>query len=104
MTGQGELGRECAWCGLPAVGEIEVQPARYRTISRIDPLTGRRVAHQRLVQAAIRVPVCDAHKHVTTGQLPAVGIPRERKIKGVDQLDLFATNGWPSNAIAEVAR
>jgi hypothetical protein len=90
MTGQGELGRECAWCVFPAVCEIEVQSARYRTVSRIDPMTGRRAAHQRLVQAAIRVPVCDAHKDVTVGQPPAVGIPRERKAKGIDQLDVFA--------------
>jgi hypothetical protein len=106
MTGQGKGGRECAWCELPTVGDIQVQPAQYRTVSRIDPVTGRRVAHQQLVQAAIHAPVCDEHRSITAGQPPAVGIPRERKAKGVDQLDLFATNnGRPQNAItAEVGR
>jgi hypothetical protein len=97
MTGQGELGRECAWCGLPAVCDVQVQPARFRTVSRIDPLTGRRVAQQRLAQGEIRVPVCDEHKRVTSGQPP---IPRERKARGVDQLDLFAiTNVRPASAV-----
>ncbi|MGH2943890.1 MAG: hypothetical protein ACRDLN_14060, partial [Solirubrobacteraceae bacterium] len=90
MTGQGQLGRECAWCGLPAVCDVQVQPARYRTVSRIDPVTGRRVAQQRLVKAAIRVAACDEHRRVTSGQPPAVGVPRDRKATGVDQLGLFA--------------
>jgi hypothetical protein len=106
MTGQGELGRECAWCGLPAVCDIQVQPARYRTVSRLDAVTGRRVAHQRLVQGEIRAWVCDEHKHVTSGQPPVVGVPRERKAKGVEQLGLFATaNGRSGSAITgEVGR
>jgi hypothetical protein len=106
MTGQGVIGQQCAWCGLPAVCDIEVQPAQYRTVSRVDPMTGRRTTHQRFVQAAIRVPACDDHKHITSGQPPPVPIPRERKAKGADQLDLFATaNGRPAGAILdEVAR
>jgi hypothetical protein len=100
MTGQGKLGVECAWCGLPAVCDVQVQPAWFRTVSRIDPVSGRRVAHQQLVQGEIRVPVCDEHRHITTGQPSPPGIPRERKAKDVDQLDLFATaNGQPVSAI-----
>jgi hypothetical protein len=95
MVGQGTLGAGCAWCGLPAVCDVQVQPARYRSVSRLDPMTGRRTAHQRLVQAPIRVPVCDEHRDIATGQPPAPGIPRERKTRErVDQLDLFA----PSSA------
>jgi hypothetical protein len=103
MAGQGTLGAECAWCGLPAVCDVEVQPARYRTVSRLDPMTGKRTAHQRLVQAPIRVSVCDEHRDITSGQPRAPGIPRERKTRErVDQLDLFASgNGHrPGGAIA----
>jgi hypothetical protein len=91
VTGQGIIGRDCAWCGLPAVGELEVQPAQYRTVSRRDPVSGGRITHQRLLQAAIFVAVCDEHRHVTSGQAPAVPVPRQRKARGVEQLGLFTT-------------
>ena len=92
MTGQGMIGPGCAWCGLPAVGEVEVQPARYRSVSRRDPVTGKRTSHQAFVRAAIRVPVCDEHQHITTGQPPAVPIPRQRSARGVEQLGMFANS------------
>jgi hypothetical protein len=91
MTGQGIIGRDCAWCGLPAVCELEVQPAQYRTVSRRDPVSGARITHQRLLQAAIVVAVCDEHQHITTGQAPAVAVPRHRKATGVERLGLFTT-------------
>jgi hypothetical protein len=84
------IGRDCAWCGLPAVGEIEVQPAQHRTVSRTDPVTGRRTSHQAFVRAAIVVAVCDEHAHITTGQPGSVAIPRQRKARGVEQLGMFA--------------
>jgi hypothetical protein len=93
VTGRGVIGRECAWCGLPAVGELEIQPAQYRTVSRRDPVSGRRTAYQRLVQAAIVVAVCDEHQYVTSGQPPPVAVPRQRTAKDVDQLGLFAVGG-----------
>jgi hypothetical protein len=89
MTGQGIIGRDCAWCALPAVCELEVQPAQYRTVSRRDPVSGGRTTHQRLLQAAIVVAACDEHRHITSGQAPAVAVPRQRKASGVDQLGLF---------------
>jgi hypothetical protein len=61
VTGQGVIGRYCAWCGLPATTEVEVQPAHYR------------------------------HDQITRGQPAAVPIPRQRTARGVDQLGLFAT-------------
>jgi hypothetical protein len=90
VTGQGVIGRECAWCGLPAVGEIEVQPAQYRTVSRRDPVTGKRAAYQAFVRAAIVVAVCDEHQHITSGQPAPVAVPRQRTAKGVEQLGMFA--------------
>lgn len=89
MTGQRVIGRDCAWCGLPAVGELEIQPAQYRTVSRRDPLTGKRAAHQAFVRAAIVVPVCGEHEHITHGQPPAVPVPRQRTARGVEQLGMF---------------
>lgn len=91
MTGQGIIGRACAWCGLPAVDEIEVQPAQHRTVSRRDPVTGKRTTHQAFLRAAIVVPVCDEHQHITHGQPAPVPVPRQRTAKGVEQLGMFAS-------------
>jgi hypothetical protein len=93
VTGQGVLGRDCAWCGLPATTEVEVQPVRYRTVSRRDPVTGKRTAHQVFERAAVVVPVCDTHEQITRGQAPPVPIPRQRTARGVEQLGLFDTAG-----------
>ena len=91
MTGQGVIGRDCAWCDRPAVCEIEVQPAQHRTISRVDPVSGERTTHQRLVQAAIRAAACETHRHVTTPTPPPVAVPRQRKARDVQQLGLFVS-------------
>jgi hypothetical protein len=91
VTGQGVIGPGCAWCGLPAVGELEIRPAQYRTVSRKDPVRGKRTAHQAFVRAAIVVPVGDTHEHITTGQPPAVPVPRQRTAKDVEQLGMFAS-------------
>jgi hypothetical protein len=89
VTGRGLIGRECAWCGLPAVGDVEVCPAQYRSLGRVDPLIGDRGAYQRLVRSAVRVPVCDEHRQITIGQPPAIGVPRDRKTTAVEQLGMF---------------
>ena len=91
MNGQGVIGRECAWCGEPAVGDVELQPAHYRTVSRRDPMTGKRITHQAFVRAAIRAPVCAEHQHITHRQAPAVPVPRQRTAQGVEQLGMFAS-------------
>ena len=93
MTGQGVIGRNCAWCGLPATTEVEVQPAQYRTVSRRDPVTGKRTAHQVFERAAVVVPVCDTHQQITRDQPAPVPIPRQRTAQAVQQLDMFATPG-----------
>jgi hypothetical protein len=85
------IGRDCAWCGLPAVDEGEVQPAQHRTVSRRDPVTGKRTSHQAFVRAAIVVPVCVEHQHITTGQPGPVPIPRQRTARNVEQLGMFAS-------------
>jgi hypothetical protein len=93
VTGQGVIGRDCAWCGLPATTEVEVQPARYRTVSRRDPVTGKRTAHQVFERSAIVVAVCDTHEQITRGQPPPVPIPRQRTARGVEQLGMFPSTG-----------
>jgi hypothetical protein len=85
------IGRYCSWCGLPAATEVEVQPAHYRTVSRRDPVTGKRTAQQQFERAAVVVPVCDTHEQITRGQPAPVAIPRQRTARGVEQLGLFAT-------------
>jgi hypothetical protein len=90
VTGQGRIGPGCAWCGLPAVGEVEVQPAQHRTVSRRDPVTGKRTTHQAFVRAAIVVPVCGEHEHITDGQPAPVPLPRQCTARDVEQLSMFA--------------
>ena len=90
--GQGVIGRDCAWCGQPAVGDVEVQPAQYRSVSRVDPVSGERTTHRRLVSAAIVVPACDEHKQITNGQPGPVWTPRDGRARDVEQLDLFVTD------------
>jgi hypothetical protein len=93
VTGQGVLGRDCAWCGLPATGEVEVQPAHYRTVSRRDQVTGKRMARQQFERAAVVVAVCDTHRQITHGQSSPVPIPRQCTARGVQQLGLFPSGG-----------
>lgn len=101
MTGQGVIGRDCAWCGLPAVCEIEVSPAEYRTVTRTDPVTGERVPDRRVSRFAVRVPACDTHKTVTAGQPPPVSPPCQRQARDFEQPALFVTadEAWRRNAI-----
>jgi hypothetical protein len=89
VKGQRVIGRDCAWCGLPAVCEIEVQPAEYRATSRTDPVSGERITDRRLVRLAILAAACDAHRDITIGQARAVVSPRHRSARG-SQLGLFA--------------
>jgi hypothetical protein len=91
VTSQGLNGRDCASCGLPAVADVEVRPAQYRTVSRKDPATGRRTAHQVFERAAIVAAVCDTHQQITRGQPAAVPIPRQSTARDVEQLGLFAS-------------
>ena len=91
MNGQGMIGRDCAWCGQPAVGEVEVQPAQHRTVTRRDPITGERIPHQVFVRAAIAVLACSEHQHITTGQPTAMAVPWQRTAQGVEQLGMFAS-------------
>jgi hypothetical protein len=92
MNGQGVIGRDCAWCGQSAIGDVEVQPAQYRTVSRVDPVSGERTTHRRLVSAAIVVSACGEHQQITRGQAPPVWTPRAGRARDVEQLGLFVTD------------
>jgi hypothetical protein len=90
VTGLGVVGCHCAWCGRPAVCELEIQAAQYRMVGRVDPIIGDRSAYQRLVHAAIVVAVCDTHQQITRGQHPPVAVSCPRQASEVEQLGLFA--------------
>ena len=89
MNGQSVIGPGCAWCGLPAVGDVEVQPAQHRTVTRRDPITGERTTHQAFTRAAILAPACTEHQHITTGQPAPTAVPRQRTAQRVEQLGMF---------------
>jgi hypothetical protein len=90
VNGQGVIGRDCAWCGLPAVCEIEVQPAEYRTTSRTDPVSGERITDRRLVRLAIVADRDVTMRVARRGQPRPVVSPRHRSARR-SQLDLFAS-------------
>jgi hypothetical protein len=68
-----------------------VAPAQHRTVSRVDPITGERIAYRRLVRAAIVIPVCGEYRTVTAGQAPPVWTLREQRAPDVQQPGLFVT-------------
>lgn len=89
---QAELFRPCAWCGLPGMHEIEVEPAVIRT----DKKSGEAA----IIKAPIVVYACDEHAHVAERDDPDVASVRRRKARGVDQLSfLDAPASGPSSAI-----
>lgn len=84
------LGHFCAWCGEPAVGAIEVEPAQYRTVTMRSAITGEITRAQEISRFAIVADVCERHRSIrdrAPGQTAAD--PRRRKAKGIVQLDLF---------------
>jgi hypothetical protein len=93
VTGQGMIARQCAWCGHPAVCELEIAPGQYRMLGRVDPIIGDRSACQQLLHAAIIAAACDQHKQITTGRSPAVGVPCQCRARDVEQLGLFSVHG-----------
>lgn len=67
-----------------------MQPAEYQTTSRVDPVSGERIADRRLLRPAIVVAACDAHRDITIGQPRPVVRARHRSAPGA-QPDLFAS-------------
>lgn len=76
MPGQGIIGQTCAWCELPATGDIEVEAAETKA--------------GELLRAARVVPACDEHRAIPTGGGLAPNRKMRSKARGVDQLDIFA--------------
>lgn len=75
------LGALCAWCDLPAVDEVTVEPAKYEK--------GDGGLPGKLLQRSKKAYACDDHLHVTDDQPAPIGAFRRRKAKGVVQLDIF---------------
>lgn len=104
MTEQPLLGRFCAWCGEPAIGSIEVEPAQYRTVTKRSAITGEITRASEIARFEIRADVCASHWEICD-RVPGqpVSDPRRRKAKGVVQLDLFggetSHKRKPDNAI-----
>ena len=88
VDGQALLGRDCAWCGEPAVAEIEIQPARYRKV-KVNP----RVYADEVAQFAITTYVCDAHRGTVKNQPPPMKNPRTTKDKTAEQTTIFDMPG-----------
>lgn len=93
MTREGKQARidlVCAWCGLPGVGEVLLQEAIYEK--------GEGGLPGQLLKQAQKVPACDEHLTITENQPAPIGSFRQRKAKGVEQMEMFA-DGKKGNAI-----
>jgi hypothetical protein len=89
----------CAWCGALSVGEIRVEPARFRDRRVEHPRTGERVTIKQLTRQSIEVPVCERH----AGLLDEQPLPLARKTSrkpGPEQLSLLDdVTSTPASAI-----
>ena len=98
------MSQSCQWCGAPATTTIEIEPVRYRSVTKTDPRTGERMSAKEVAQFAITAEVCDAHKSVRDrqGGQPITDL-RRKKAKGVEQTSIFDVLGdddsGPGNAI-----
>ncbi len=80
MTSQGILGQQCAWCQLPAVTKVEVEPEQRG-----------KVRGRPTYKPPIIVPACGGdHSAVPEeGRHLSAHERLHRKAKGVKQLDIF---------------
>lgn len=94
MTGQPMLGKTCRWCGAPATETITLEPTRYRSVTRRDPVSGENIKAQEVAQFAIVADVCEQHATVADreGGTP-IPDPRRRKAQGVEQTCIFDMPG-----------
>lgn len=74
----------CAWCGQPAVANIETAPQRFRAIQGLDP-RGNPTTHKQLVRA-VTAPACKECRMRLVYRQPD---PAPRKTKDVPQLSVF---------------
>ncbi len=78
LRGQTLIGPECAWCGLPAEGEIQVEAEQRET-------------ENRKRKAARNLPACGQCIATVKTDGP-MGMPLRRKARGVVQRELFDAN------------
>lgn len=87
---QPQLGRYCQWCGEPAIDEILIEPAQYRIVTKLNPISGEAIRAPEISRFAITADVCAAHYEIRdrAGGKPLPDL-RRRKAEGVEQLDIF---------------
>src|SRR6185295_6845083 len=95
--------KPCAWCDKESVTELELEPIRYRTITKKLP-DGTVSKRQELAALPIKAAACEQHSYMLEkrGAGP-VGNWRAKKAKGVEQLTIFDVPGveqpGPASAI-----
>lgn len=105
MNAQPMLGCYCSWCGEPAVGTIELEPARRKMVTMIGP-TGVPITAPQATRFAITAYACADHLAVRDREAGPLPDLRRRRAKGVQQLDIFggATSDprRPGNALTDL--
>ncbi len=71
------------------VDRVELEPARYRQVTKTDPATGKRITAREVARFAIEADVCAEHREVRDRQggqpLPD---PRHREANGYEQVTI----------------
>jgi hypothetical protein len=90
----------CAWCGEPSIGELRVEPDRFRDRRVEHPITGERATIKQLTRSAIDVPVCEQHAGILDDQPLTLTRGRTRG-PNPEQLSLLDSTApaAPGNAI-----
>lgn len=83
----------CYWCGRPAGGRIEIQPARYRKVTKVDPQTGERVSRDEVAEFAIYADVCGEHAQITEDQPVPIDKLRRKRASKAQQTTIYDVPG-----------
>lgn len=99
-------GMTCFWCDEPAVARIEVEPARYKTVTVEGP-RGVPIVGMRVTRFAVQADVCAAHRNIRDREGGApVPDRRRRRATGIQQLDIFGGSTVdprkPDNALTDL--
>lgn len=98
--------KTCQWCDREAVTSIVLEPTRYRSTTKKDPVTGERVPTTVVAQFEICADACEQHRNVAdrpAGQ--PLADPRRKKAEGIEQATVYDfLEGGPKNGPADAIR
>lgn len=68
---------KCRWCDEPAIGAVEVEPARYKLKTAV--VDGKRVSARVIARNAIMADACAVHARMVNEQPQSMGTRRYKR-------------------------